>query len=287
MWIQLIAKVLACLPLCLVHALGWCLGWVAYGASASYRQLFRKMLAQAIASNKPLYKQVLYKAIGESGKGLFELPYVWFSDETLVQKKVICNTWSIVDQYQKKQHPLIILTPHMGCFEVAAQAYAQRYPITVLYRPNRKPSVQSMILARRTRPNLQLAATDMSGVRRLLKALQQGQTVGILPDQVPTKGQGVWVDVFGHKAYTMNLPAKLIHQTGAAVLIAVALRLPLGRGWCLEFIEVQQPMPVDNTELTVYLNQAIEKIIVQYPEQYYWAYNRYKIPEIIQASEKK
>jgi KDO2-lipid IV(A) lauroyltransferase len=167
----------------------------------------------------------------------------------------------------------------MGCFEVAAQAYAQRYPITVLYRPNRNAELQQMIESRRQRENLSLAPTDLSGVRRLLKALKRGESIGILPDQVPSNGEGVWAHAWGRPAYTMNLPAKLRQQTGAAIVLAVARRLRWGRGWQLHFIDIDSRLPDDAQAATQAINREIEQLILQYPEQYYWPYNRFKVPD--------
>jgi KDO2-lipid IV(A) lauroyltransferase len=36
-------------------------------------------------------------------------------------------------------------------------------------------------------------------VRILLKALKNGQAIGLLPDQVPQNGEGVWADFFGRR----------------------------------------------------------------------------------------
>ena len=48
-----------------------------------------------------------------------------------------------------------------------------------------------------------LAPADLSGVRRLVRALKRGEAIGMLPDQVPSSGEGVWAPFFGRHAYTM------------------------------------------------------------------------------------
>jgi len=254
-------------------------GWFAYCTSAGYRRLFREMLTQAIGSQHPEFHQILRQSIGETGKGLLELPYVWFrSSERCASKKVICDDWHVIEKYRLENRPIVFLTPHMGCFEVAAQALALRIPITVLYRPNRNPAMQTMIEAHRARANLELAPTDLSGVRKLMKALKRHQSVGILPDQVPSNGEGVWVPSWGRPAYTMVLPAKLQKQSNAVVVMAVAARLSWGRGWRLRFIDVPAPLPDSIEEATAFLNREIERVVMMYPTQYYWSYDRYKVP---------
>jgi KDO2-lipid IV(A) lauroyltransferase len=66
--------------------------------------------------------------------------------------------------------------------------------------------------------------------------------VGLLPDQVPPDGMGVWAPFYGRPAYTMTLAARLVQQTGAALLLIWAERLPAGRGWVLR-VSPARPCP--------------------------------------------
>ena len=108
---------------------------------------------------------------------------------------------------------IVFLTPHLGCFEVTAQAYAERCgalgPMTVLYRPARKAVAARLVDAARARPGLATAPATLAGVRQMMRALRRGEAVGLLPDQVPPEGMGVWAPFFGRPAYTMTLAARL------------------------------------------------------------------------------
>lgn len=118
----------------------------------------------------------------------------------------------------------------------------------------------------------------MKGVRALIKALRAGETIGILPDQVPAQGDGVWVDFFGRPAYTMTLAAKLAHVSSAPVILVAAFRLPHGAGYQLQFTPLDGPLAKDETQAAQQINQALEALIRQQPAQYLWSYNRYKQP---------
>jgi KDO2-lipid IV(A) lauroyltransferase len=74
--------------------------------------------------------------------------------------------------------------------------------------------------------------TTLAGVRQMIKALRRGEAVGLLPDQVPPEGLGVWSPVFGKPAYTMTLAARLALQTGATVLLVRCERLSDGARLC-------------------------------------------------------
>ena len=113
----------------------------------------------------------------------------------------------------------------------------------------------------------------------MLRALRKGEVVGLLPDQVPPSGLGVWAPFFGRDAYTMTLAAKLITQTGATGLLIWGERLPMGRGYVVRV----RPAPVIDPNSTpegaaTIINQAMQDVILTLPSQYLWGYKRYKHP---------
>ena len=122
----------------------------------------------------------------------------------------------------------------------------------------------------------------MTGVRALLKALKRGEAVGMLPDQAPKMGEGLWVDFFGKPAYTMTLAARLT-ETGAAVIMVWAERLPAGAGYHFHLQQPTQPISGNTEERAVKISHEIECLIRQCPEQYLWGYNRYKRPRGVEA----
>src|SRR3989344_4740241 len=96
---------------------------------------------------------------------------------------------------------------------------AERGPITVLYRPARQAWLAKVMETARNRPGMLAVPTTLAGVRQMIKALRRGEAVGLLPDQVPPDGQGLWAPFFGRDAYTMTLAVRLAQQTGAAVVL--------------------------------------------------------------------
>jgi KDO2-lipid IV(A) lauroyltransferase len=116
----------------------------------------------------------------------------------------------------------------------------------------------------------------------MMRALKRGETVGLLPDQVPPKGMGVWVPFFGRPAYTMTLAARLIQQTGAAVAVLWTERLPRGGGYVVHAQALPVPLPqgeaADETTSALAINRSMEAVIRQKPTQYLWGYHRYKAP---------
>ena len=271
-----LARLLAALPLCVLHRLGAAAGWVAYLVSPRYRHYFSTNL-RAAGYAEPALR---YQAIAEAGKGLLELPAIWLRPHATVAGWVAqVSGWELVEAALARRRGVIFLQPHLGCFEIAAQYYAYHAPanapLTVLYRSPKKKAVEPLMLAGRKRANLRLASADLKGVRMLLRALKHGEAIGILPDQAPGEGEGEWAEFFGRPAYTMTLAGRLA-GAGAAVILAYAERLPRGQGYHLRLEAMPAPRAGESPARA--LNRALEGLIRQCPAQYGWGYNRYKIP---------
>ena len=268
-------RVLARLPLSWLHAIGAALGWFVYLASPVYAARMRENLASSgIYSADVELRRALRKCIAETGKGAVEIAKVWFDDLDRVTKLVRCETWALVEEAQREGRGVIMLTPHLGCFEVCALYIAQRTPLTALYRPPRQRWLERLMLLGRNRGGARVSPANLRGVRTLYKTLQQGELVGLLPDQAPQVGEGAWADFFGRPAYTITLVRRLQKQTGAAVIFLFAERLPKGKGYLLQF-ERFHGAELDEREM----NRMIEQLVRRCPTQYLWSYNRYKVPE--------
>ena len=268
-------KLLSLMPLWLLHGAGWVLGWVVFLGSATYR---RRFFANAALAGYGFAS--VRSAVASAGRMTAELPRLWMG------AAVPCE-WdndACVDRAYAAGRGVVFLTPHMGCFEITAQGLAQRYgerygPLTVLYRPARQPWLARLMVDARSRPGLKTAPTTLAGVRQMMRALRSGQAVGLLPDQVPPDGMGLWAPFFGRDAYTMTLSARLAQQTGATVLLLWGERLTLGRGFRLHFREMGHPLPADDLDAAVLqINQEMERLIRECPAQYLWGYARYKQP---------
>ncbi|MDA8255980.1 MAG: lysophospholipid acyltransferase family protein [Betaproteobacteria bacterium] len=269
--LPMVFKALARLPLPLLHNLGALAGWLAWLLSASYRRNFSVQIEQAGMS------QAKTAAIAEAGKALLELPKIWLrAQDEVVGRVVRVSGWELVEDAWREGRGILFLTPHLGCFEISAQYYASQRPMTVLYRRPKQDWLAPLIEGGRG-ANLTLAPADLSGVRRLLKALKRGEAVGILPDQVPGNGEGIWLPFFGRPAYTMTLAARLA-ETGATVLLAYAERLPYGAGFHLKLYPLAAPLAGDLVQRATQLNRELETLIRHCPDQYLWGYNRYKVP---------
>ena len=279
-----------------LHWLGGWAGWLTWGLSPSYRRrLWHNAQAAGVSARDRR------ASVAQAGRLILEIPRLWLrpADQPIADP-VRWEGESLITQAIEAGRGLVLLTPHLGSFEVAGQAYAQTFgaqqPMTVLYRPARKAWLREWEDRARARPHLATAPATLAGVRQLLRALKRGETLGLLPDQVPPQGQGVWSPFFGQSAYTMTLAARLVQQTGAAVLCLWCERLPRGRGYVVRVSPMAHPLPpvpsgsssgpssepssqpVHDEACALAVNRSMEALILQCPSQYLWGYHRYKTP---------
>jgi KDO2-lipid IV(A) lauroyltransferase len=193
--------------------------------------------------------------------------------------------WALVQRTLDAGQGVVFLTPHLGCFELTAQAVARERALTVMYRPPRKAALKPLVEGARARENLHLAPANLAGVRILARCLKSGEPIGILPDQVPQEGEGVWAPFFGRPAYTMTLPAKLALLGKAVIVLTYAERLPRGRGWVVRFVPFEGELSGSPSDQVAAINRAMEQLIARCPAQYFWSYNRYKRPQGVAAPE--
>ena len=262
---------LARLPLPLLHNLGALLGCLVYLASPTYRRHLKENIEQAGLG------AARWAAVIEAGKSIIELPKIWLRPQQEVASRIVrVSDWELVEAAWADHRAILFLTPHLGCFEITAQYYAVRRPITVLYREPKQAWLRPLVKTGRG-AHVHLAPADLGGVRRLMKALKQQQAIGMLPDQVPGLGEGLWAPFFGRPAYTMSLAARLA-ESGATVLFAYAERLPYGAGYHLQFFPLSKPLAGSLDQRVAQLNGELEAMVRRCPAQYLWGYNRYKVP---------
>lgn len=271
-------RLLARLPLAWYHRLGGWLGWVVYWSSPRYSSRLRENLrASGVCKDEADYRRILQAAIPEAGRQGIEILPLWFRPQERVERLVrSCIGEDAVMAAYREGRGVILLTPHLGCFEISAIYAAGRFPITVLYRPPHIHWVNKLIVAGRGRGQEKLAPANLKGVRLLFKALKNGESIGVLPDQVPSAGEGVWVNFFGRTAYTMTLIGRLCESLNPAVFLAFAERLPRGEGYRIEVARIEGDLA--GAAGARRMNAAIEAAIRKAPHQYLWSYNRYKHP---------
>jgi KDO2-lipid IV(A) lauroyltransferase len=274
---------LARMPLPLMQRLGAVLGWLVWWLSPSYRRSFKANVRAAGVAWRNARP-----AVAAIGAMVAELPWVWMRPHEAKLDGLM--KWDGAEHFEaamKAGKGAIIMSPHLGSWEIGAQAIAEKFgptygPMVALFRPARKAWLEPLVANARTRPYLDSAPTSLAGVRTLIRALRNGGYTAILPDQVPPLGQGVWAPFFGRDVYTMTLLAKLAQQTGAQVIMTWCERLPAGQGFCMHMRPFDAPEMKDASVspevAAAAVNRGVESMVLNAPGQYLWGYARDKQP---------
>lgn len=271
-------RLLSLLPLPVLHSLGVALGWMIYLAPGRHRARLKNNLLQSGLMPTDDHR-LLRQVIGETGKGLLELATVWLRPHHAVVGMVRETPgWERFAAAMQSGQGVVVVAPHIGCWEIINQYIAAQQPFTAMYKPARQEQVDRLMRRGRERGQARLVPTDLSGVKALLGALKRGEAIGVLPDQVATMGDGVWAPFFGRWAYTPTMTVRLIQSTGAIPFMVYAERLPWGRGFRIHFDPLAAPLPKDRAEAAAALNREVERVARKLPAQYMWSYNRYKKP---------
>ncbi len=272
-----IYRLLARTPLHFQHALGSLIGTLGNWIPNRQRHVARVNIQlcfpeHSLAERKRLVRQ----SLRESAKGLCEIATLWYRPTPEVRGLIReVNGEAVFQQALAEDRGLLIIAPHLGCWEALQVWVAQHAPSHALYRPPRQRDLEPLINRGRSRSGMHFWPASASGIRGLLAALKRGEIVGILPDQEPP-GEGVFAPFFGIPAKTMTLFGKFAARSRAAVIVGWAERLPRGTGYRLHFRRVTSAVddPDQETAATA-LNAAIETAVRGKPEQYQWSYRRF------------
>ena len=225
---------------------------------------------------------LLRRNLIETGRSLAQMVKVW-SDSRSDWREAIYDDGFVAAgrELVALGHGLIIALPHIGNWELTAYTLVEIAPTTALYRPPRMAFMDKLMRAGRARPGLIPVPTDRTGLKALHAALQRGEGIVILPDQVPkTAGaSGVEAPFFGHPAMTMTLISRLARRHRSPVLFASAVYDPAIGRHRMHYFEGEPAIADPAPELAAAaLNRDVERCARAFPEHYQWTYRRFEIP---------
>jgi KDO2-lipid IV(A) lauroyltransferase len=275
-WLHPVMRVLGAAPLRLLHGLGAAVGVLLWHVPNKPRRLtlwhVERCLPDLDAAQR---ERIARDSLRHMFKAVFEAPAFWFGARRRLERWLADEAAARqVAALQAQGRGIIWLCPHIGAWELSGLFCSSYGPMTTLYKPQ-KGEVDAIMYEGRGRLGAQLVPTNGGGVKALLAALKRQEMIGILPDHDPPPGSGVFAPLFGMTAHTTELVSKLAARSGAPVWFCVAERLPRGRGfrWHLSAAPDGVADPVDGVAA---LNRGVEAVIRRLPEQYWWAYERYR-----------
>ncbi len=218
------------------------------------------------------------QSLAETLKTLLELGPVWKTHGSSVDDLIRqVHGWSAVQEAVARGQGVLIAAPHLGNWEVLGLFLSRLPNFSLLYKPPEARGLEDTLRRYRGQNGARQIAATPTAVRHILQTLKTGGVVGILPDQKPKAGQGVFAPFFGQPAYTMTLFSRLAAKTRAPVFIAAAIRRAHGDGFDVHFMPCDAAIYSPTEESVACLNAALEAMVRQAPAQYQWNYKRFSI----------
>ena len=284
-----IVRLLARLPLRWVRALGGMLGRLLYWQAGREVRTARTNLALCFPDMPESERdQLVRRNLVETGRSLAEMLSIWVGPPRDWAAAVEENGFhAAASELIARGHGLIIAMPHMGNWELIAYLATRVAPATALYRPPRMAFMDQLMRQGRERSGLAPVPTDRQGLKALHAALQRGEIVGILPDQVPKAAgaSGVVAPFFGHPAMTMTLVGRLVRRHQTPVLFCCAVYDEATGRHRLYHFEGEAAIGDASAEhATAALNRGVERCVRQFPAHYQWTYRRFQMPDHRHAS---
>jgi len=276
--LYLVMRLVALLPLRVLHGIGAGLGWLMWRVGSRAARQVRVNIGLARPALSAAEREGLVgQAMRDFGRSMVEMAWIWGRGAhraLACVREVRGLEW--FEEALAADKGVIVAAPHLGCWELLNYWLCAHTRMAILYRPPHVRALESLL--RRVRGDLapEQVRAEGAGVRTLYKRLAAGAAVGILPDQKPRAGEGRIAPFFGRDALTMVLLPRLAARTGATVLFAFAERLPRGGGYRVHFL----PAPVGLADANLdaacrALNHGVELCVERAFTQYQWHYRRF------------
>ena len=209
--------------------------------------------------------------------------YVFLKDfkfnRTNVDHMQINGTYHL-DEIKKNNEPVIFYSAHFANFELMAMEL-NKFGIkcAAIYRPLNNFFLNPLMEYIRMKyicPN-QIPKGRM-GMREIIAKVKDGYSIALMVDQRVSEGPRTLF--FNKLAHTTTVPAQLALKYNCK-LVPISIERKEGTNF---EIDIHHPYKIEKTgndeedtkNITLKINQIIEKMIIKNPKQWIWSHNRWK-----------
>ena len=185
-----------------------------------------------------------------------------------------------LDEIKKNNEPVIFYSGHFANFELMAMEL-NKFGIkcAAIYRPLNNFFLNPLMEYIRMKyicPN-QIPKGRM-GMREIIAKVKDGYSIALMVDQRVSEGPRTLF--FNKLAHTTTVPAQLALKYNCK-LVPISIERKEGTNF---EIDIHHPYKIEKTgndeedtkNITLKINQIIEKMIIKNPKQWIWSHNRWK-----------
>jgi Kdo2-lipid IVA lauroyltransferase/acyltransferase len=268
-------RTMAWLPLSVVRALGWLLGWVLYRAVPSRRKVVAKNLSLCFPELLPQHLKGLEREVFTYfAQAWLDRGWLWHAPPATVNARL--NLIGALHELDGSD-PTVMFAPHfigMDAGGTALSGKVQRQ-FTSIYTDQSNKVVDAWMLAGRKRAGNTRMFGRVDGVREITQSLRAGEPLYLLPDMDFGDNGAEFVPFFGTTAATVPSLSRFA-RLGKAKVVPVITRLT-PTGYDVQVLPAWQDFPTHDAHAdTARMNAELEAYIRSMPAQYYWVHKRFK-----------
>jgi KDO2-lipid IV(A) lauroyltransferase len=262
-------------------AVGRAIGTLGYAPLRIRRAVVERQLSAVFPEkSREEIDRIARESYGHLGRTSIETAVLpSYSPQQIVDLFETVDGWQMVQEKLALGKGLIVVTGHLGNWELGGAYYAARgLPIDAVARHMANPLFDGYLTRTRERIGMTVVH-DEQAVRRVPRSLRSGRAVAFLVDQGAIGLASTWVPFFGRYAKTPRGPAVFALRLGAPVVFGVALRGPTGKyQLTFEPIEVKDTgdREADVDRIVADYTAVLERWVRRAPEQYLWHHRRWK-----------
>ena len=276
-WLGLVLlRLLAFLPMPVLALMGYLIGSVFYVVFAPRRKIaFRNLKVAFPDKNDAQLSKITWHCFCLMGQALVSMGINWWASADRLERLVQVKGKRYLDEAIKNKQNVILLAPHFIGLEIGGYYLNKEVSMLTMYQYSKNKLMDQFVCDRRARFGGELVERK-EPLRNLIRLIRKGLPFYYLPDQ--DAGQkGIFVPFFTEQASTIPMLGKFATTTNALVLPCSTKILPFGQGYEVEIHKPLADFPKGDDEAdTTRMNQAIENMIINMPEQYFWVHKRFK-----------
>jgi Kdo2-lipid IVA lauroyltransferase/acyltransferase len=276
-WLGLgIVRLVGRLPWRAQFALGRLLGALTVRLPGERRHVARRNIQLCFPDLDAAAREVLLRAsLRDLGLMFVEFALAWFGSERAIER-VPCAFEGLehLETCRRNGGGALLVGAHFSHLELCARLVSQRIRIAGMYRVMDDPVFERAVL--RARLGYADAMFTKEDIRRTVRYLKGGGTVWYAPDQDMRGKDSVFVPFFGVPAATITATHHLARLSGAVVIPFFHRRNPDG-GYSIRLEAPLADFPgADVAADTARVNECVERMVREAPEQYLWIHKRFK-----------
>jgi Kdo2-lipid IVA lauroyltransferase/acyltransferase len=276
-----VLAVLGQLPHAVARALCAALACASYWVWPKLRSVGLQNLAFAYPEWSPRRRRkTLFACFQNLGRMMADFARFPRLNRANIEELIVYDGFEHFARAKEQGRGLIFLTAHFGCWELGSFAHGiHGYPVAFVVRQLDNPLIDRLINRYRCRSGGRpIEKRDFA--REVLRALKDGESVGILMDQNMLASEGVFVEFFGRLASTTTGPARIARKTDAPLVLGLVIwDHKLGK-YRLRFESVEWihcAKPEDEIQAnTANFTRRLEEYVRRYPDQWLWVHRRWK-----------